>query len=235
VSRKSPLLFEQQSQLLCYRLQYGIEPFESESELPLFDALFQNNHPGDANDDPGGNQQQPTKYRYKSENLIKIRVTFSRAARQSGQHDHVMGDTALSTNDMITAFGWLLERSLSGEDAYNISMVVYVRGRCGVDAFADTDNVNERNGLFGDGITNVVAAHPPTPGFIGILDIATAEIATRAALVAGLLAVPDRIAESKRRTPISSHELIVVIFNHILRGIRIPEDSVLRGGIVWLS
>jgi hypothetical protein len=109
--------------------------------------------------------------------------------------------TYISTNDMITAFGWLLKRSLSGEDAYNISMVVNVRGRCGVDAFADMDNVNERNGLFGNGITNVVAAHPPTTGFIGILDIAAAAIAIRAALVAGLLEVPYRIAESKRGTP----------------------------------
>lgn len=109
--------------------------------------------------------------------------------------------TYISTNDMVTAFGWLLKRSLSGEDAYSISMVVNVRGRCGVDAFADMDNVNERSGLFGNGITNVVAAHPPTTGFIGMLDVATAAIAIRAALVAGLSEVPYRIAESKRGTP----------------------------------
>jgi hypothetical protein len=110
--------------------------------------------------------------------------------------------TYISTNDMVTAFGWLLKRSLSGEDAYNISMVVNVRGRCGVDAFADMDNVkHETKGLFGNGITNVVAAHPPTTGFIEILSIATAAIAIRAALLAGLLEVPDRIAESKRGTP----------------------------------
>jgi hypothetical protein len=109
--------------------------------------------------------------------------------------------TYISTNDMVTAFGWLLKRSLSGEDAYNISMVVNVRGRCGVDAFADMENVSDRSGLFGNGITNVVAAHPPTTRLIGILDIATAAIAIRTALVAGLLEVPYRIAESKRGAP----------------------------------
>jgi hypothetical protein len=107
----------------------------------------------------------------------------------------------ISTNDMMTACGWLLKRSLSDEDAYNISMVVNLRGRCGVDAFGDMNNVNESDGLFGNGITNVVAAHPPTTGSIGMSDIATAAIAIRVALVAGLLEVPDRIAESKRGTP----------------------------------
>jgi hypothetical protein len=281
--------------------------------LPLFDALFQNNHHGDGDHEPGGGKQQ---HSYKYENLIKIRVTYFKGGGTAigVNMNHVMGDTAscvrfvrcwgremrqqayplgacniranascsgmmtsdladlmglskgpilpslwtnlyneyvsseaiitsdekglalsapvldheyadlafpplvlnamkcygmaecgmatyISTNDMVTAFGWLLKRSLSGEDSYNISMVVNVRGRCGVDAFADMQNVNERSGLFGNGITNVVAAHPPTTGFIGILDIATAAIAIRAALVAGLLEVPYRIAESKRGTP----------------------------------
>jgi hypothetical protein len=283
--------------------------------LPLFDALFQNNHHGDVDEDPGGGKQQ---HSYKYENLVKIRVTYFKGGGTAigVNMNHVMGDTAscvrfvrcwgremrqqayplgacnvranatcsgmmtsdladlmglnkgpilpsfwanlykkyvsseavttrsdenapslsapvlnheytdlsfpplvlnamkscgmaecglatyISTNDMITAFGWLLKRSLSGEDAYNISMVVNVRGRCGVDAFADMDNlVNERSGLFGNGITNVVAAHPPTTGLIGILDVATAAIAIRAALLAGLLEVPYRIAESKRGAP----------------------------------
>jgi hypothetical protein len=280
--------------------------------LPIFDALFQNNHYGNVDDESLEKQQ----HSYKYENLIKIRVTYFKGGGTAigVNMNHVMGDTAscvrfvrcwgremrqqayplgacniranascsgmmtsdladlmglnkgpilpsfwtnlyneyvlsdaiitsheeglslsapvlnheyadlsfppivlnamksygmaecglatyISTNDMVTAFGWLLKRSLSGEDAYNISMVVNVRGRCGVDAFADMDNANERSGLFGNGITNVVAAHPPTTGFIGILDIATAAIAIRAALVAGLLEVPYRIAESKRGTP----------------------------------
>ena len=119
--------------------------------------------------------------------------------------------TFVSTNDMVTAFGWLLKRSLSRELDYNISIVVNLRGRAGVHAFGDILDEEEKKlaipdaveqspiaqGLFGNGITNVVALYPPTTSSFGIRDITNAALSIRKALQQGLLDIPDRLSQSR--------------------------------------
>ena len=56
----------------------------------------------------------------------------------------------VSTNDMLTSYGWLLKRHLSQQEDHNLSMVMNLRGRSGV-------NPN----LFGNGISHVVASTSP--------------------------------------------------------------------------
>ena len=53
----------------------------------------------------------------------------------------------VSTNDMLTSYGWLLKRHLSKHEDHNLSMVMNLRGRSGVGA-----------NLFGNGISHVVAS-----------------------------------------------------------------------------
>ncbi|CAB9509909.1 expressed unknown protein [Seminavis robusta] len=119
----------------------------------------------------------------------------------------------ISTNDLVTAFGWLLKRALSGEHSWNISMVVNMRGRCGVDSFADMNDImstaddecnknapdqsSSRGGLFGNGITNVVAEHPSTQKSFGIGDVTGAARSIRVALTKGMLQLPERLFQSK--------------------------------------
>jgi hypothetical protein len=63
----------------------------------------------------------------------------------------------VSTNDMVTAFGWLLKRQVSGNTDWNISMVVNLRGQASVNHFSN-DRGEDCRGVFGNGITNVYAA-----------------------------------------------------------------------------
>jgi hypothetical protein len=115
-----------------------------------------------------------------------------------------------STNDLVTAFGWLLKRSLSGEGTWNVSMVVNMRGRCGVDSFTDmnhsslTEQKNDIDvsrataaGVFGNGITNIVAVHPSTNKTFDIWDVASAARSIRRALSVGMSELPERLYHSR--------------------------------------
>lgn len=115
----------------------------------------------------------------------------------------------VSTNDMVTSFGWLLKRALSGDHSWNISMVVNLRGRCGVDSFTDLDDSSfgdgepakqkddNVEGLFGNGITNIVAMHPPTSCGFNVLDVTRAARSIRAALQDGISQLPERLIQSR--------------------------------------
>jgi Transferase family len=109
----------------------------------------------------------------------------------------------VSTNDLVTAFGWLLKRALSGEHNSNISMVVNMRGRCGVESFTDmTDFIEQGNtasdgGLFGNGITNFVAEHPSTNKAFDIWDVVDAAGSIRLALKNGMTHLPERMVLSR--------------------------------------
>ncbi|KAI2491182.1 hypothetical protein MHU86_23377 [Fragilaria crotonensis] len=59
----------------------------------------------------------------------------------------------VSINDMLTAYGWLMKRELSRQIESNVSMVVNLRGRFGIDAMED-------NGLIGNGITHLTVVMP---------------------------------------------------------------------------
>ena len=64
-----------------------------------------------------------------------------------------------STNDMVMAAAWLLKRILSKQLDWNLSVVVNLRGRCGVTAFRDEPSKRSdavATGLFGNGIANVI-------------------------------------------------------------------------------
>lgn len=107
-------------------------------------------------------------------------------------------DTFVSTNDMVTAVGWLLKRWLSHEDDWNISVVINLRGRIhGVGAF--TDMATTRTGLFGNAITHVVAQMEPTPHGAELRkrDARKAAHSIRQALQRALLEIPDQIARSR--------------------------------------
>lgn len=102
------------------------------------------------------------------------------------------GTAFVSTNDMVTAATWLLKRQLSREASWNLSVVVNLRGRCGVNAFGD-----DGGGLFGNAISNVVARFAPSSVY-GKTNIRLAAQSIRRALVDGIAnEIPDRIATSR--------------------------------------
>lgn len=110
----------------------------------------------------------------------------------------------VSTNDMVTAFGWLLKRSLSGEHSWNIGMVLNMRRHCGSAVNDDNEDVvTKPESLFGNGITNIVATHPVTTESITILDISQAARSIRLAIEDGLVRLPHRLFQSRTgKTPV---------------------------------
>jgi hypothetical protein len=135
-----------------------------------------------------------------------------------------VGTKFVSTNDMVTAFGWLMKRHLSGNPDWNLSMVVNLRGRSGVDEFSHMDNVNGVEGVFGNGITNIVvrlaSTVPQDDGSHGVDlgDISAAAVTIRAALKTGLADVPHRLELSKlgrpAGTPTSSFSFASTSWQH---------------------
>ena len=120
----------------------------------------------------------------------------------------------ISTNDTIMAASWIYKRALSKVDDSNLSIVVNLRGKCGIDDFDRSiidqkiSNAKEpsRSGLFGNGITNFVVSLPPTTSSVDISlsDIAHASVSIRRALIAGLEEIPSRISHSRIGVPIPS-------------------------------
>lgn len=109
---------------------------------------------------------------------------------------NVRDDAFVSTNDMVTAVGWLLKRQLSQEEDWGISVVVNLRGRCGVGAF--TDKGVSQTGLFGNAITNVVAEMEPTTGHtLRKRDARKAAHSIRQAMQHAILDMPERMARSR--------------------------------------
>jgi hypothetical protein len=60
-------------------------------------------------------------------------------------HERNGGIDFVSTNDTVTAFGWLMKRELSGQVESNVSVVVNLRGRFGINALSDEGFVWERH------------------------------------------------------------------------------------------
>jgi hypothetical protein len=119
--------------------------------------------------------------------------------------------TFVSTNDMVTATSWLLKRVLSKQLDWNLSVVVNLRGRCGVSGFEDDD------GLFGNGITNVIAELDPSTNTdnnqIHIDQVSRAARSLRQSLRVGLEGVPDRLAHSKLGRPMAAEKSSVNTFS----------------------
>ena len=118
----------------------------------------------------------------------------------------------VSTNDMVMAVAWLLKRSLSKDHDSNLSVVVNLRGRCGVSVF---DEESAKSGLFGNGITNVIAELAPSThdGEIAISNVSTAAQAIRQAILRGLEDIPHRLAQSRRGRPVPTARSSVGIFS----------------------
>ena len=126
---------------------------------------------------------------------------------------HDINNAYVSTNDMIMAVAWLLKRSLSNDHGSHLSIVMNLRGRCGIDDFDDTKDylhTNEKatlkSGLFGNGITNVIASVAPSilGKDIEMNHVSDASRAIRRALVSGLEEIPERLAQSRIGNPIPS-------------------------------
>jgi len=100
----------------------------------------------------------------------------------------------VSTNDMVTAFGWLMKRKLSQNPGHGISMVVNLRGRSGI-----------ASGHFGNGITHVVASLPAASQEHSLEDgidtLCRAAKSIRVALHLGLSDLPEALALSRMGRP----------------------------------
>jgi hypothetical protein len=134
----------------------------------------------------------------------------------------------VSTNDMLTGFGWLIKRKLSGRQDWNVSVVVNLRGRAGLDVenfnSFEKDGSNQENGVFGNSITNIIAMMPSSsrnetcssftkraresalPIVQSTLDdVAEAATAIRKALLSGLKEIPDQLTLSRMGKAVSPH------------------------------
>lgn len=132
----------------------------------------------------------------------------------SKEHEHSI-PSYISRNDTIMAATWLLKKVLSEESDTNLSIVMNLRGRCGIEDFHciknDIDFSESKSGLFGNGIVNVFAEFEPstvnasaTTDTIPINDVSDAAIAIRAALIEGAGEISYRLQQSKAGTPTQS-------------------------------
>lgn len=89
----------------------------------------------------------------------------------------------VSTNDLITAMGWMIKRSVSEKPDWNLSMVVNLRKRGGIDDFGCLEDPNLRAGVLGNALTSVVAKVPASDGRdITLVEICNAAMAIRKSL-----------------------------------------------------
>lgn len=146
--------------------------------------------------------------------MMVARSSSSSSSDDAGEAD---ASRYVSTNDLVTAVCWLCKRRLSRREAWNLAVVVNLRGRCGVGKFANRSQNNDilldgishkvkhqRSGLFGNAITMVVAKLPPTVpttmpmvGLVEMEDVSRAAQSIRQALVQGIEEIPDRMALSR--------------------------------------
>lgn len=112
----------------------------------------------------------------------------------------------ISTNDVLTAFGWLLKRRLSGRTKGNMSMVVNLRGRSDVENFSFIEDSKGRQGVFGNAITSIIATLPPGERDVCIKldDLSAAAVRIRSAVTEGIVNIPDRLLHSRNGRPLST-------------------------------
>ena len=110
----------------------------------------------------------------------------------------------VSTNDMITAFGWMIKRHVSTEKEWNISMVVNLRnrgqvdGQGGVDDFSSVRDGAGSDGTFGNALTSIVAELPRSiDQTISMEEVGDAALAIRNALQSRMADMPALLALSQ--------------------------------------
>lgn len=136
--------------------------------------------------------------------VLKLKQIGKASCRQSYVNK---ANSFVSTNDMLTSYGWLLKRHLSQKGDFGVSVVYNIRGRSGVDSM-----------LIGNGISHVTAAIKDIPqsaaehpyiqvdkknarnaAFVDRLSLGAHSI--RTALELALLGLPDALAASRIGRP----------------------------------
>lgn len=182
--------------------------------------------------------------------LQRLKEMGSHSCRnqQLDTHHPPSSDTIsfVSTNDMLTSFGWLMKRHLSQNNNYGLSMVFNLRGR--------SELVDPH--FFGNGISHVVATQPSTECFFRTNDneaggdSATADDdivhcfyhtlcsgahSIRGALQSGLADLPQALAASRSGRPLVSestaHSFSTTNWAQfpLYQNIRFTEHGVLTG------
>ena len=100
----------------------------------------------------------------------------------------------VSTNDMITAMGWMVKRRSAGRLGWNLSMVVNLRSRGGIEGFGRLDDPTIGVGVFGNALTSVVAELPRSDasGGITMAEVCGAAAAIRESLARHMPHIQDR-------------------------------------------
>jgi hypothetical protein len=100
----------------------------------------------------------------------------------------------VSTNDMITAMGWMVKRRSAERLEWNLSMVVNLRSRGGVEGFGRLDDPTIGVGVFGNALTSVVAELPRSNAAEGITmaEVCDAASAIRESLARHMPHIEDR-------------------------------------------
>ncbi|KAL3808792.1 hypothetical protein ACHAXA_011176 [Cyclostephanos tholiformis] len=112
----------------------------------------------------------------------------------------------VSTNDMISAMGWMIKRRTAERMEWNLSTVVNLRSRGGIDGFGNLDDPTIGIGVFGNALTSVVAELPPSNGEdITMAEVSDAANAIRESLTRFMADIHDRRAlsllENATQTP----------------------------------
>jgi hypothetical protein len=98
----------------------------------------------------------------------------------------------VSTNDLITAMGWMMKRSISDKLDWNLSMVVNLRKRGGIDDFGCLEDASLGIGVFGNALTSVVAKFPACKDKdITMAKICNAALAIRQSLTKKMARIED--------------------------------------------
>jgi hypothetical protein len=106
--------------------------------------------------------------------------------------------TFVSTNDMITAFGWIMKRYIANQPEWNLSMVVNLRSRGEIYGFSCLEDESIGLGVLGNALTSIVAKLPPSHHEeMNISEVGDAAIAIRQSFTKKLANVQDLLILSQ--------------------------------------
>lgn len=113
----------------------------------------------------------------------------------------------VSTNDMITGYGWIMQRYIAKKLDWNTSMVVNLRKRGGIDDFSSIKDGAGKAGVFGNALTHIVAKLPPaTEAHATMSQVGEAAVAIRLSLRKNVQSIPDFLSLSKSGRPAQAQD-----------------------------